>query len=168
MGVTVTFSAILELMKEGLIEIVQAEPYAPLHVRPASGSRHLTVVSDNDAIESSADAENEAALAQPAQPDENEIDDEEDDLLIDGDVEAVPAEEDSGSQDQSSDVAPSAEHSESTEASVADVHEDSLEVSVEASGEASERLESAETDSVTEELQSHEHVEDSDEESKRE
>jgi segregation and condensation protein A len=168
MGVTVTFSAILELMKEGLIEIVQAEPYAPLHVRPASGSRHLTVVSDNDAIESSADAENEAALAQPAQPDENEIDDEEDDLLIEGDVEAAPAEEDSGSQDQSSDVEPSAEHSESTEASVADVHEDSLQVSVEASGEASERIESAETDSVTEELQSHEHVEDSDEESKRE
>ena len=160
MGVTVTFSAILELMKEGLIEIVQAEPYAPLHVRPASGSRHLTVVSDNDAVESSADAENEAALAQPAQPDENEIDDEEDDLLIEGDVEAAPAEEDSGSQDQSSDVEPSAEHSESTEASVADVHEDSV--------EASERLESAETDSVTEELQSHEHVEDSDEESKRE
>jgi segregation and condensation protein A len=168
MGVTVTFSAILELMKEGLIEIVQAEPYAPLHVRPASGSRHLTVVSDNDAIESSADAENEAALAQPAQPDENEIDDEEDDLLIEGDVEAAPAEEDSGSQDQSSDVEPSAEHSESTEASVADVHEDSLQVSVEASGEASERIESAETDSVTEELQSHEHVEGSDEESKRE
>jgi segregation and condensation protein A len=168
MGVTVTFSAILELMKEGLIEIVQAEPYAPLHVRPASGSRHLTVVSDNDAIESSADAENEAALAQPAQPDENEIDDEEDDLLIEGDVDAAPAEEDSGSQDQSSDVEPSAEHSDSTEASVADVHEDSLEVSVEASGEASERLESAETDSVTEELQSHEHVEGSDEESKRE
>ena len=35
MGVTVTFIAILELMKEGLIEIVQAEAYAPIHVRPA-------------------------------------------------------------------------------------------------------------------------------------
>ena len=33
MGVTVTFIAILELVREGLIEIVQAEPYAPLHVR---------------------------------------------------------------------------------------------------------------------------------------
>src|SRR5690606_23257446 len=44
MGVTVTFIAILELMKEGLIEIVQAEAYAPIHVRPASGGRHLTVV----------------------------------------------------------------------------------------------------------------------------
>ena len=33
MGVTVTFIAILELMREGLIEVVQAEAYAPLHVR---------------------------------------------------------------------------------------------------------------------------------------
>src|SRR5882672_6707845 len=45
-GVTVTFIALLEMVREGLIEIVQAEPYAPLHVRPASG-RHLTLVSDN-------------------------------------------------------------------------------------------------------------------------
>ena len=35
MGVTVTFVAILELMREGLIDIVQTEPYAPLHVRAA-------------------------------------------------------------------------------------------------------------------------------------
>jgi segregation and condensation protein A len=75
MGVTVTFSAILELMKEGLIEIVQAEPYAPLHVRPASGGRHLTVVGDDGEADSVVDAENEAALAQPAYPDENDIDD---------------------------------------------------------------------------------------------
>lgn len=33
MGVTVTFIALLELMKEGLIEVVQAEAYAPLHAR---------------------------------------------------------------------------------------------------------------------------------------
>ena len=33
MGVAVTFIAILELVREGLIEIVQNEPYAPLHVR---------------------------------------------------------------------------------------------------------------------------------------
>ncbi|MBB6091926.1 segregation and condensation protein A [Povalibacter uvarum] len=92
MGVTVTFSAILELMKEGLIEIVQAEPYAPLHVRPASGSRHLKVVSDNDATEAlaEADAENEAALAQPALPDENVVEDEEvDDLLAEEDPAAT-------------------------------------------------------------------------------
>jgi segregation and condensation protein A len=47
MGVTVTFIALLELMREGLIEIVQAEPYAPLHVRPGSGTPNLVVVADN-------------------------------------------------------------------------------------------------------------------------
>ncbi len=35
MGVTVTFLAILELLKEGLIDVVQAEPYGPIHVRAA-------------------------------------------------------------------------------------------------------------------------------------
>jgi segregation and condensation protein A len=33
MGVTVTFIAILELLREGLVEIVQSEPFAPIHVR---------------------------------------------------------------------------------------------------------------------------------------
>ena len=37
MGVTVTFVAILELVREGLIDIVQTEAYAPLHVRSAQG-----------------------------------------------------------------------------------------------------------------------------------
>lgn len=83
MGVTVTFSAILELMKEGLIEIVQAEPYAALHVRSASGSRRLSVVGENAGIDSDADAENEAALAQPAHPDENVIDDDADEFDVD-------------------------------------------------------------------------------------
>lgn len=36
MGVTVTFLALLELLKEALIEIVQAEPFAPIHVRVAT------------------------------------------------------------------------------------------------------------------------------------
>ena len=36
MGVTVTFLAMLELLKESLIEIVQTEPYAPIHVRVAT------------------------------------------------------------------------------------------------------------------------------------
>ena len=48
-GVTVTFVAILELLREGLIEIVQSEPYAPLHVRLGSSARHLTLVADADA-----------------------------------------------------------------------------------------------------------------------
>jgi segregation and condensation protein A len=80
MGVTVTFIAILELMREGLIEIVQSAAYAPIHVRNASPARHLTVVEgglrDEDPSET-ADAENTAALAQPAQPDENEPADDE-------------------------------------------------------------------------------------------
>ena len=46
MGVTVTFVAILELMREGLIDIVQAEAYAPLHVRAAQGGRTLHLVAD--------------------------------------------------------------------------------------------------------------------------
>jgi segregation and condensation protein A len=47
MGVTVTFSAILELLREGLVEIVQSEPYAPIHVR-AGAPRHVTLVVDNE------------------------------------------------------------------------------------------------------------------------
>ena len=39
MGVAVTFIAILELLKETLIEVVQADEYAPLHVRAASSVR---------------------------------------------------------------------------------------------------------------------------------
>lgn len=35
MGVTVTFLAILELLRETLIEVVQAEAYSPIHVRAA-------------------------------------------------------------------------------------------------------------------------------------
>jgi len=50
MGVTVTFSAVLELLREGLIEIVQAEPFAPIHVR-AGAPRHVTLVVDNDRAE---------------------------------------------------------------------------------------------------------------------
>ncbi len=38
MGVVVTFLAIMELVRESLIEFVQAEPFAPIHVRSASGS----------------------------------------------------------------------------------------------------------------------------------
>jgi len=68
MGVTVTFISILELMKERLLDIVQAEPYAPLHVRKVNAQQF--------AAPESADADNEAALSQPELPDENVIDDE--------------------------------------------------------------------------------------------
>jgi len=48
-GLTVTFVAVLELLREGLIEIIQAEPYAPLHVRAGNPARHLKLVSDEAA-----------------------------------------------------------------------------------------------------------------------
>ncbi|HEY0748888.1 MAG TPA: ScpA family protein [Steroidobacteraceae bacterium] len=48
-GVTVTFVAILELLREGLIEIVQSEAYAPLHVRLGNPARHLSLVTDDGA-----------------------------------------------------------------------------------------------------------------------
>jgi chromatin segregation and condensation protein Rec8/ScpA/Scc1 (kleisin family) len=50
MGVTVTFMALLELVREGLIEIVQAEAFAPIHVRAAGASRKLHVVGGNEAL----------------------------------------------------------------------------------------------------------------------
>ena len=48
MGVAVTFIAILELLREAVIEVVQAESYAPLHVRAASAVR---LVSDDGNLE---------------------------------------------------------------------------------------------------------------------
>ena len=48
-GLTVTFVAVLELLREGLIEIVQSEAYAPLHVRLGNPTRHLKLVADADA-----------------------------------------------------------------------------------------------------------------------
>jgi segregation and condensation protein A len=48
-GVTVTFVAILELLREGLIEIAQSEPYGPLHVRLGNPARHLKLVADDAA-----------------------------------------------------------------------------------------------------------------------
>jgi segregation and condensation protein A len=44
LGVTVTFVAILELLREQLVEIVQAEPYQPLHVRRAERSTDSATV----------------------------------------------------------------------------------------------------------------------------
>jgi segregation and condensation protein A len=48
-GVTVTFVAILELLREGLIELVQSEAYGPLHVRLGNPARHLKLVADDAA-----------------------------------------------------------------------------------------------------------------------
>ncbi len=46
MGVTVTFAALLELLREGLIDIVQTEPYQPLHVRRAERDPDATALDD--------------------------------------------------------------------------------------------------------------------------
>ena len=51
MGVTVTFVAILELVREGLLEIVQAQEFAPLHVRAAAAQAMLRLVDDAPADE---------------------------------------------------------------------------------------------------------------------
>ena len=53
MGVAVTFIAILELLRESMIEVVQSDDYAPLHVRAAS-TVHLV---SNDAAAIDADAQ---------------------------------------------------------------------------------------------------------------
>lgn len=42
MGVTVTFLAILELVREGLVDVAQTEPYAPIHVRGVGANRRAT------------------------------------------------------------------------------------------------------------------------------
>jgi segregation and condensation protein A len=55
-GVTVSFIAILELMREGLIEIMQTEAYAPLHVRAAAANRTLHLVADNTQPDAAATA----------------------------------------------------------------------------------------------------------------
>jgi len=56
MGVAVTFIALLELLREAVIEVVQSEEYAPLHVRAASAVR---LVSDDDASMSAPNDETE-------------------------------------------------------------------------------------------------------------
>ena len=54
MGATVTFMAILELVREGLLDLVQAEIYGPLHVRaagPGRGIRRLREDSGDEMLE---------------------------------------------------------------------------------------------------------------------
>jgi len=43
-GVTVTFLAVLELLKESLIDVVQSEPYGPIHVRVAQNAESQELV----------------------------------------------------------------------------------------------------------------------------
>ena len=85
MGVAVTFIAILELVREGLIDIVQQEAFAPIHVRAAVGERRLRVVADNSGTEEVLEADSApivddthapTAGTEPLQADEDELDDE--------------------------------------------------------------------------------------------
>ncbi len=78
MGVTVTFVAILELVREGLIDIVQTEAYAPLHVRSAQGARGLKLAVDNDAAEDNVIAELAGGAANEASMEPGEEDEEAD------------------------------------------------------------------------------------------
>lgn len=48
MGVTVTFMAILELVREGLLDLVQTEPYGPLHVRGAQNPPVRLAIDNED------------------------------------------------------------------------------------------------------------------------
>ena len=89
-GVAVTFIAILELVREGLIEIVQAEIFAPLHVRAGNPARSSRVI---DVETESAQAQAEAAAALEglaAGVDASADDDDEDDDVSDAEPEAAP------------------------------------------------------------------------------
>lgn len=63
-GLVVTFLAILELVKEQLIDMIQAEPYAPIHVKSISTSSDDVVVEeeeiDADAVDDSFEANDES------------------------------------------------------------------------------------------------------------
>ena len=56
MGVAVTFIALLELLRESVIEVVQSEEYAPLHIRVASA---VHLVTDDDAVDVSRNNESD-------------------------------------------------------------------------------------------------------------
>ncbi len=81
MGVAVTFIAILELLREGLLEIVQNGAFAPIHICAADPTRTAAArVIDGTAEEASAAdarllAESEAA-AEEDETDEPDQDDE--------------------------------------------------------------------------------------------
>lgn len=51
MGVAVTFIAVLELLRESVIEVVQSEQFAPLHVRAAASVRLVDVETNTNTPE---------------------------------------------------------------------------------------------------------------------
>jgi len=70
MGVAVTFVAVLELLREGLLEIAQVEAYAPIHVRAVDPSRSRVIEGSAAEVE-----DVDARLLE--QPELEETDDEE-------------------------------------------------------------------------------------------
>ncbi|MEO6184801.1 MAG: ScpA family protein [Steroidobacteraceae bacterium] len=81
MGVAVTFIAILELLREGLLEIVQNEPFAPIHLCAADPERAARRIIDSTAEDASAAdarllAETQAA-AEAAGPDDEPLQEDE-------------------------------------------------------------------------------------------
>ena len=58
MGVAVTFIAILELLRESVIEVAQSEPFAPLHIRAASSVHLVEEGDEGDEIESTDNSTN--------------------------------------------------------------------------------------------------------------
>jgi segregation and condensation protein A len=89
MGVAVTFIAILELVREGLIDIVQQEPFAPIHVRAAVGERRLRAMADLGGAEEVLEAETVPVIDDTRAPsagigpvalDDDELDDDVDDF----------------------------------------------------------------------------------------
>jgi segregation and condensation protein A len=90
MGVAVTFIAILELVREGLIDIVQQEPFAPLHVRAATAGRKLRIVSNASGTPDLAQAQDLTSTADASADDataDHEFYDDDDDDVPDPGVE---------------------------------------------------------------------------------
>ena len=52
MGIAVTFIALLELLREQLIELVQTDAYSPIHVRAANSAESGSASDDNQTAES--------------------------------------------------------------------------------------------------------------------
>lgn len=57
MGVVVTLLAILELIKDSLLELVQAEPFGQIHVKAASSAEPSAGIENSESIEPSVDIE---------------------------------------------------------------------------------------------------------------
>jgi segregation and condensation protein A len=94
MGVAVTFIAILELKREGLLEIVQNEAFAPIHICGVDAERAGRVIDSTAEEASEADARLLASAVAEAQADDADDDtpDEHDDLPAGSPTDTGPTE----------------------------------------------------------------------------